>query len=80
MDSYSNHKCWEIMDCNNINCPCRSENETECWEVVKRVDAYSYVSNTCKDCIVYLIKGGATTLVAKELRTIMNQKEFYNNK
>jgi hypothetical protein len=48
---YPNYKSWEIMDCDNLDCPARCEAKIPCWEIARRVEAYHNVSNTCRDCI-----------------------------
>ncbi len=75
MDSYPNFKCWEIMNCDDLDCPARSEPETPCWEIAKRIGAYLDVSNTCRDCIVYLLQKEISVLSKKEIQKILRQKE-----
>jgi hypothetical protein len=79
MDFYSNMKCWEIMDCNNLDCPARLEPEKACWEIAKRVDDYRNVSNTCRDCIVYILKDETSVLDKKELQNIIIQRGLLKN-
>jgi len=79
MDSCSNMKCWEIMNCNNLDCPARREPETPCWEIAQRVEDYRNISNTCKDCIVYLLKEETSVLGKKELQNIFLQRELLKN-
>ena len=55
MDSYSDMKRWEIINCDNLDCFARSEPKIPCWEIAKNVESYRKVLNTCRDCIVYLI-------------------------
>ena len=74
MDSYPNFKCWEIMNCDDLDCPARREPETPCWEIAKRIQDFRNVSNTCKDCIVYLLKGEASVLSKKEIQNIIKQR------
>jgi hypothetical protein len=59
MDSLTNCKCWEILNCDNLTCLARQEPETPCWEIAKRVEDYRSISNTCRDCIIYLSKESA---------------------
>ena len=80
MISYPNYKCWEIMNCDNLNCPARREPETPCWEIAKRVEDYRNVSNTCKDCIVYILKEKTSVLDKKELHLIIKQRGLLKNK
>ena len=74
MDSYPNFKCWEIMNCDELDCPARREPETPCWEIAKRIQDFRNVSNTCKDCVVYLLKGETSVLSKEELQNIIKQK------
>jgi hypothetical protein len=74
MDSYSDLKCWEILKCNNLDCQARSEPDTPCWTIAKDVAAFHNISNTCKDCIVYLLNKGKYVLNQKEIQNILNQR------
>ena len=74
MDSYPNFKCWEIMNCDELDCPARREPETPCWEIAKRIEDYRNVSNTCKDCVVYILKEKTSVLNKKELQNIIKQR------
>ena len=76
MASYPNFKCWEIMNCGELDCPARREPETPCWEIAKRTEDFRNVSNTCKDCVVYLLKEETSVLRKKELQDIMKQRVF----
>jgi len=62
------------MNCDNLSCPARFEPETPCWEIAKRIEAFNDTSNTCKDCIVYILKEKAKDLSKKELHGIIIQK------
>jgi len=73
------YKCWEIMNCDDLNCPARSEPETPCWEIAKRIEAYQDVSNTCKDCVVYILKEETSVLSKKELQNIIRQRGLLKN-
>ncbi|MEJ2333700.1 MAG: hypothetical protein P8Y08_13115 [Desulfobulbaceae bacterium] len=77
MDSYIDLQCWEIMKCNNLDCLARSEPETPCWEIAKRIGAYCDISNTCRDCIVYLLKEITTAISQKELQEILKQRGLF---
>jgi hypothetical protein len=79
MDSYSGHRCWEITNCDNLNCPARGEPETPCWEIAKRDEEYHNILNTCEDCIVYLLKVETSILDIKELQNIFLQRGLLNN-
>ena len=79
MDLDSNYKCWEIMNCDNLNCPARREPETPCWEIAKRVEAYHNVSNTCRDCVVYILIKETSVLSMNKLKNLIEQKEFWEN-
>ena len=67
MTLYSDYKCWDIMNCDILDCPARHEPETPCWEIAKRTNSFNNVSNTCEDCIVYILKEEANLLSKKEL-------------
>ena len=71
MTSYSNLKCWEIINCINLGCPARNEPETPCWEIAERTGAYRDSSKTCRDCIVYLLHNEAPVLSKKEVLEIL---------
>ena len=74
MLNYSKYNCWEIMNCDILDCPARFEPETPCWEIAKRIEAFNDISNTCKDCIVYILKEKANILSKKELHEIIIQR------
>ena len=76
MDSYSDLKCWEILKCNNLDCQARIEPDTPCWIIAKEVTALHSISNTCTDCIVYLLNNGKYVLDSKEIQNILNQLEI----
>ncbi len=71
MDSYSDMKCWEIINCDHLDCLARNEPETPCWEIAKRVEAFLGVSNTCLDCIIYLLQKETSVLSKKEIQEIL---------
>ena len=73
-----NCKCWEIMSCDNLDCPARFEPETPCWEIAKRGDDYRNVLNTCDDCIVFILKKETYAIDKKELYLIIRQKGLLN--
>ena len=77
MVSDSDYKCWEIMNCDNLDCPARREPETPCWEISKGVEASQNFSNNCKDCIVYILKGEASVSSIKKLGNLIKQREFW---
>ena len=66
MISYSNSKCWDIMNCDNLDCLAREESDTPCWTIAKRVMAYHSISNTCRDCVAFLLKEGSSVLNKKQ--------------
>jgi hypothetical protein len=66
MVSYSNYSCWEIMNCKNLYCLARREPGTPCWEIAKRVEAYHNVSNTCRDCVVFILNEKTAELSMKQ--------------
>lgn len=69
-------KCWEITQCGNESCPARSEPETPCWEIAKRLNNFQCVQNICTDCIVYLSKQGLFDFKKRAYRTSMRRKGF----
>ena len=79
MVSYPNYKCWEIMNCENLNCPARSEPEIPCWQIARRIESYHNVSNTCKDCVVFILKEETSVLGKKELHSIIRQRGLLKN-
>jgi hypothetical protein len=76
MDSSSDLKCWEILKCNNLDCQARIEPDKPCWIIAKKVTAFHSISNTCSDCIVYLLKSGKNALNSQEIQNILNQYEI----
>jgi hypothetical protein len=76
VDTYSDLKCWEILKCENLDCQARSEPDMPCWTIAKEVTAFHNVSNTCTDCIVYLLNKGKYILNSTEIQNILNQREL----
>jgi hypothetical protein len=76
MTSSPIYKCWEMMKCKNHDCPARSEPETPCWEIAKRIDSRLCVTRTCHDCVVYLLKGETTTLSRKRLQSYIKNRNL----
>jgi hypothetical protein len=74
MNPYINLKCWEIINCDHLDCLARSEPETPCWEIAKRVEAFLDVSNTCRDCIIYLLQKETSVLSKKEIQEILRHR------
>ena len=74
MNAYSALKCWDIINCDNLDCPARKEPETPCWEIAKRIEAYHDVSNTCRDCIVSLLKKETSVLNNNEIQNILRHR------
>jgi len=77
MDYVSEYSCWEMMNCDTLECPARHEPETPCWEIAKRVEDYQNNGKNCKDCIVYLLKADATLVSLNKLKTLTEQREFW---
>ena len=71
--------CWEILNCDNLDCLARSEPEIPCWEIAKRDEAYHNVSDTCKDCIVLLLKEKTSILSIKQLQNITKRRVLSQN-
>jgi hypothetical protein len=68
MYSSSNNICWEIMNCNNP--------ETPCWEIAKKLGTFHYVSNTCRDCILYILDKETPLLSKENMRNIVKQRDL----
>ena len=64
------------MQCDNQVCPVKYEPETPCWEIAKREGTYQDISNTCKDCIVHVLKEESNILDQNEIKKIIIQREF----
>jgi hypothetical protein len=80
MTLYSELKCWEIINCDHLDCLARSEPETPCWQIAKRLWAFRDVSNTCHDCIVYLLQNEMSAINKKEkIGEILRNRESYKN-
>lgn len=67
------------MNCDDADCPARREPETPCWEIARRIEAYRNVSNTCKDCVVYILKEESSSLSTKQLQNIIKQRGLLKN-
>ena len=76
MDYYSYLNCWQITNCDNLDCPARLEPETPCWEISQRVADFHNISSTCKDCIVYILKEEPSVLEKRDLQLIIEQKNL----
>ena len=76
MIAYSDLKCWEIINCDHLDCLARGEPETPCWEIAKRVESYRDVSNTCRDCLVYLLQKNTSVLSKEEIQEILRHREY----
>ena len=74
MDSYSDMKCWEIIICDNLDCLARSEPDTPCWEIAKRIMAFNDIFNICVDCLVYIIHKETSVLTKKEIMKIIKKR------
>ena len=79
MVSYSNDKCWEILNCGNVDCPARGEPKIPCWEIARRVETYHNVSNTCRDCVIYILKEETSVLSINKLKNIIIKREHLKN-
>lgn len=75
MNSLNNLKCWEIIHCDHQDCLARSEPEIPCWQLARRVGSYRDISNTCRDCIVYLLQKEASSFSRKQIREILSCRE-----
>ena len=68
----SSFNCWDIMNCDNFDCLARSEPKTPCWEIAKRVNAFQFLSDTCRDCIVYKHKEALSVLNLEQRELLKN--------
>jgi len=75
MTLYRDLKCWEIINCDHRGCLARTEPETPCWQIAKRVGSFWDVSHTCCDCIVSLIRNENSEIRKKEIFEILNDRE-----
>ena len=48
--------------------------EKPCWEMASEIGDFRSAINICEDCIVFLLKNGATLLSEKEIRSIGNRE------
>ena len=74
MTQYSDLKCWEIINCDHWDCLARTEPETPCWRIAIRVASFRHVSNTCRDCIVYLLQKDTSVFSKKETEEILSHR------
>ena len=74
MTSYSDLKCWELINCDHLECLARSEPETPCWQLAKRGGSFRDFSNTCSDCIVCLLQRDASVFSKKEIRELLSHR------
>lgn len=71
-----NLKCWEITDCQDVDCIARQEPEKPCWEIAKQIhDGYDPFE-ICKECVVYLLKLETGTLTRLELENIIKTRRI----
>ena len=75
MDSYSDLQCWEIINCSNLECSARNEPEIPCWAIAEKNASYHYISNTCRDCIVFLLKRDTAMFTTKEAQEIFRHRK-----
>ena len=74
MTLYTDLKCWEIINCDHWDCLARNEPGTSCWKIAKRVGSFRDTSNTCRDCIVYLLQNETSVISKKEIIEILNHR------
>ena len=77
MDYDSSYSCWEMMNCDNLDCPARHEPETPCWEIAKRDDIYQNNVKNCKVCVVYILKAEAAAVALNKIKKLTVQREFW---
>jgi len=80
MVSYPTYRCWEIMHCDNLDCPARREPDIPCWELARKVEAYHTTTNTCNDCVVYLLKDEGSIPGTRKLQDLIRKRESLKNK
>ncbi len=56
------------------SCPARQEPEKSCWQIASELDDYRSAFKICQDCIVFMLKNGASALSEQEVHTIMERK------
>ena len=69
--------CWEVMNCDNLDCPARCEPDIPCWQIAKREDAFHNVSNTCRDCLAF--KLSTSILSTKQIQNIIKRRVISRN-
>jgi len=74
MTLYSDSKCWEIINCDHWDCLARSEPDVPCWQIAKRVGSFRDVSNTCRDCIVYLLQNESCEMTKEKIFKILENR------
>ena len=67
------------MNCDNFACSARREPDIPCWELARRVEAYHDISNTCSDCLVYILNEESSVLGMDMRQYIILQREHMNN-
>lgn len=73
MSLRSEWPCWEIMKCHESQkCPAKDHKSKLCWEIIEKVDKYSF--DICTDCLVYVSKQKDSQFSKEELLSIMAQK------
>ena len=80
MISCPRFNCWELMNCDNLDCPARREPQIPCWEIARRSEAYHNVSNTCRDCVVYILKAESSVSSIKMLQNAIIKREQFKDK
>jgi hypothetical protein len=67
--------CWQLMQCNHKeSCPAWQNPEKPCWQIASELDDYRNAYRICQDCIVYMLKNGASSLSQEEVHRIMQRK------
>jgi len=77
MTVYNDLKCWEIMNCDQLDCLSRSDAKIPCWQIAKRVGSFQHVSNTCRECIVYLLQNETSVINKKEIFKILTHRDNF---
>ena len=67
------------MNCDNLNCPARCEPLIPCWEIAWRAQAFHSVSNTCRDCAVFILNKEVSAVSLKKLQHMIMQRVTFQS-
>ena len=77
MKGFKDLKCWEIMNCDHLDCLGRSDAKIPYWQIAKRVGSFQHVSNTCREFIVYLLQNETSVINKKEIFKILTHRDSF---